>query len=104
MYASVSTSLNGKRHRPLVDPNVDLAQQPRTHNVDTSIGDDGVRHIAGLENLRTLHLSATKVTDAGFQHLANLRKLKTLLVGTPSGDDGLDHISGLTELTNLTVG
>jgi hypothetical protein len=39
---------------------------------------EGLRHLAGLTDLRFLHLSGAPVTDAGIGHLATLRNLRTL--------------------------
>ncbi len=42
------------------------------------MGDEGLKHLEGLTQLRTLALQHTKVTNAGLAHLAGLSQLKYL--------------------------
>ena len=44
----------------------------------TGIGDDGVRHLAGLTDLRRLSLHGTKVTDAAMADVAKMKDLTNL--------------------------
>ena len=46
----------------------------------TGIGDAGVAHLAGLENLEYLNLYGTKVTDAGLKTVAGLKNLKKVYI------------------------
>jgi uncharacterized protein (TIGR02996 family) len=60
-----------------------LAQLRRLKRSVLMINDgngDGFRHIAGLSELRSLHLHGDGVTDAGILHLAPLKNLQTLNV------------------------
>lgn len=70
---------------------------------DTGIGDEGLRHLAGLSNLEELELYGhSHISDAGLAHLAGLTKLKWLnLDGSRVTDAGLVHLRGLTNLTRL---
>jgi Leucine-rich repeat (LRR) protein len=47
----------------------------------TKVTDAGLKHLAGLKQLRELDLSDTQVTDAGLKHLAGLKQLKELSLG-----------------------
>jgi len=65
-------------------------------------GDEGLRHLAGLANVRTLVLSGTQVSDDGLTYLAELTELRYLgLSHTQTSDEGLKHLAGLTDLENL---
>jgi len=65
----------------------------------TGITDAGLKHLAGLKNLHTLNLSQTKITDAGLKHLAGLTNLQTLaLTNTKVTDAGLKELKGLKKL------
>ena len=44
----------------------------------TTIGDDALKHLAGLTNLEYLNLYGTHVTDAGLEHLKGMKNLKKL--------------------------
>ena len=58
-----------------------------------SITDDGLRFLHESETLTGLHLEKTKVTDAGLVHLASIRSLKSLVLNetevTKSGVESL---------------
>ncbi len=61
----------------------------------TKVTDAGLKHLAGLKQLRTLYLDHTKVTDAGLKHLSGLRQLQWLHLGhTQVTDAGLKHLAG----------
>ena len=55
---------------------------------DNNISDEGLRHLAGLTNLRTLVLTGHKISDKGLEHLVNLTNLENL---------GLDFTQVTTE-------
>lgn len=60
------------------------------------IGDDGMKHLAGMPELVRLGIARTSVTDAGLAHLRGLKKLVLLyLGGTKVTDDGLDLFADL---------
>jgi len=42
------------------------------------VTDEGLKHLASLENLEVLLLDGTKTTPAGLQHLKGLKKLRRL--------------------------
>ena len=68
------------------------------------IEDGDLANIAGLVNLRVLHLEKTPVTDAGLTHLKGLKNLAYLnIYGTPVTDAGLPNLNGLANLKSLYV-
>jgi hypothetical protein len=72
----------------------------RTQNVT----DAGIKHLAGLSELRLLDLKDTQVTDAGMASLAGLKNLEVLdLLNTHVGDAGLAHLEGLSKLEMLSL-
>lgn len=74
------------------------------HLKDTQITGNGLRHLSGLTDLKRLHLERTKVSDAGLAHLANLENLEYLnLYGTDISDAGLAHLKNLKNLKKLYV-
>ncbi len=67
--------------------------------------DNGLRHLAGLKNLKFLDLSYSKLTNAGLRHLAGLKGLTELVLDhTKVTDEGLKHLAGLEKLTDLSLG
>lgn len=67
--------------------------------------DEGVRHLAGLSNLRHVDLSGTGITDRGLAALRDLRKLEVLnLAGTRVTDEGLTHLANCEALTDVDLG
>lgn len=70
----------------------------------TAVSDDGIAHLAGLRRLQTLVLSATGVTDRGLEQLSTLKELQRLaLVGTMVSDAGLPALARLPELMELDL-
>ncbi|TET21777.1 MAG: hypothetical protein E3J71_08485, partial [Candidatus Stahlbacteria bacterium] len=64
--------------------------------VSSEIDDAGLKHLAGLTNLRWLWLGGTDITDAGLALLKGLTNLRGLgLGGTNITDAGLGHLTGL---------
>jgi hypothetical protein len=57
------------------------------------VGDDDLRHFAGLTNLTFLSINGNRATDAGLRHLTRLTKLRTLMA--QSGF--MSEPSGITE-------
>jgi len=71
--------------------------------METAVGDDGLKHLSGFANLRVLVLPST-VTNEGIKHLSKNANLKKLDLGsTEVGDDGLKHISGFANLRVLVL-
>jgi hypothetical protein len=71
----------------------------------TQVTDAGLKHLAGLKQLRTLLLFGPEVTDAGLKHLAGLKQLRELdLSGTKVTDAGLKHLARLKQLQELGLG
>lgn len=71
---------------------------------DTQIGDDALKNVEGMTELKTLILAHTQVTDAGLRNIVRLNQLQTLLLdGTQITDAGLDHIMGLAHLERLSL-
>jgi mono/diheme cytochrome c family protein len=85
---------------PLLTP---LAQQIYSLNLaGTKVTDAGLAPLAGLTNLRRLHLEKTGITDAGLVHLKGLANLEYLnLYGTQVTDAGLANLEGLKNLKNV---
>lgn len=72
--------------------------------------DEGLRHIAGLGNLRLLRHQSTyagnpvmSITDAGVAHLSNLSNLQQLTLWSSIEKDGLKHLSKLKQLRQLSL-
>ena len=66
------------------------------------VGDDDLRHLAGLEQLEWLYLRDSQVGDAGLAHLEHLANLTLLdLTGTAVTDAGLAHLQKLAKLRTL---
>jgi hypothetical protein len=74
---------------------------------DTRITDSGLEHFEKLNQLKFLCVdnivgSTNKITDAGLKHLEGLKQLKYLFLdGTDITDAGLRHLKGLQQLRNL---
>ena len=67
-----------------------------------SMSDAGLRHLAGLKELRGVDLSESRVTDAGLVNLQGLTKLESLnLNHTNITDAGLAHLEELSNLKKL---
>jgi len=54
------------------------ADATRLNLSDTTMGDAGLKELAGLKNLTSLSLLRTKVTNAGLEGLAGLKQLTAL--------------------------
>jgi uncharacterized membrane protein/mono/diheme cytochrome c family protein len=68
----------------------------------TSITNNELKRISGMEQLIRLHLNNTKITDAGLTQLKKLNKLRVLsLVGTAVTLKGLLQLKGLKSLKNI---
>lgn len=87
---------------------VHLAELTRMEDLflsETNFGDDDVRVLEGMKNLKYLGLNKTQITDAGMPSLAGLKKLHDLgLEGTKISDKGMAAVKDMTELDNLYVG
>lgn len=70
----------------------------------TKVGDKGLAHLAGMNNLTRLHLENTAVTDAGLDSLKGLANLEYLnLYGTKITDAGLQKLAPLKKLKKLFI-
>jgi YHS domain-containing protein len=68
----------------------------------TSVTDGGLKALAGLKNLRRLHLEKTGVGDEGLASVKGLSELQYVnLYGTKVTDKGLASLSGLKKLKNV---
>src|SRR5262245_51156758 len=69
---------------------------------NTSVTDKGLAALAGLKNLRRLHLEKTGIGDEGVASVKGLTELQYLnLYGTKVTDKGLATIGGLKKLKNV---
>jgi uncharacterized membrane protein len=69
---------------------------------NTTITDQQMSRLSGLDNLRVLYLNNTSVTDAGVLSISNLSELRLLnLVGTRITDNSIPALLKLKKLTNL---
>jgi len=79
----------------------DLTELELSGNPD--ITDAGIRHLAGMNKLRSLSLQGTGVTGPGLQHLP--RGLELLnLQRTPLTHEALGNLRGMTRLKILQLG
>jgi Leucine-rich repeat (LRR) protein len=98
-------------HRGASYSDLDLAKLPRIGDVGTLllsgnslITDDGLRHLANLHSLHTLHLNDTNTSDAGLRALGQLKNLEELNVShTKVHGAGLQHLGGLPNLSDLDL-
>lgn len=68
----------------------------------TQITDEGLKHLAGLKQLRRLHLANTAITDAEVRHLEGLENLETLnIYGTKVTDAVLESVAKLPKLKKV---
>ncbi len=68
----------------------------------TAVTDAGLKALAGLKNLRRLHLERTAVGDAGLEHVKGLGELQYLnLYGTKVTDAAAAALGGLKKLKSL---
>ena len=82
--------------------NIGIRHDTILHLEKTGIGDAGMEHLKGLENLRYLNVYATKVSDAGLEHIKGLKNLTSLNLGdTLVSGTGLAHLKELGGLTSL---
>jgi Leucine-rich repeat (LRR) protein len=65
------------------------------------ISDDAIDAIAGMTELRTLHLGETQVTDVGFKKLATLIRLEELTPSPGVTDQGLSILGNFPQLKSL---
>jgi hypothetical protein len=68
----------------------------------TKVTDDDLKVLAGLPQLKELHLNATSISDTGLKALAPLKQLQVLnVMGTRISDAGLEEVSRFTSLREL---
>ena len=71
---------------------------------DTSVTDEGLKHLAGLTKLEELDLYGVKVTDRGIAYLKDLKELrKLILLGAPITDESIPVFAGMTHLRELNL-
>lgn len=73
--------------------------------VSCSLGDDGLKTLGTLTQLRELNLEGcTRITDGGLRHLTGLTRLRSLsLHHCGVSDAGVAHLAGLTALEEITL-
>lgn len=108
-YFRTVTMVNVGRRKPsdgdlkLLDALPDLTGVFLFQN--STIGDEGLAHVAQLKNLVQLDFCGTSVTDQGMASIAGLTNLKELWMFEVPGvtDAGMKYVSGLHELKLLDV-
>ncbi len=87
-----------------LDRQVDLTSL-RLCDLTSRVGDDDLRHIAGLTRLESLWLTLDRLTDAGLVHLAGLSNLTELRFGRTQEltGTGFRHLAGLARLRELEL-
>ena len=85
-----------------------LARLQQLRHLDlsmTAITDRGLQFLQALPALESLNLSWTRVTDLGLAHLAGCERLRQIhLTGTNTGDGALRTLAGKPELAVLHTG
>lgn len=73
--------------------------------VAMDVGDRLAEEVAGLRELRELHLTGTRITGYGLSRILGLRELRSLgLDGSPAlGDEDLARLAELEQLTSLDL-
>ncbi len=72
--------------------------------MSTEVGDQGIRYLTDLSQLRSLDLWHTNIGNEGAKHLNKLTSLRKLgLSSTQVTDQGLRHLGNLTSLRLLFV-
>ena len=67
-----------------------------------SIGDDGLKALATMPNLKALNIPQGKFTDAGLAHLKELPKLEMLRIGSPNvTDKGIAELNDFPSLSRV---
>lgn len=73
-------------------------------DLQSPIGDEGLKHLSGLENLGYLCIGGGNITDEGLSHLKGMKKLQSLTLYSPRlTDKGLRHLEELTGLLWLSI-
>ncbi len=67
-------------------------------DVQSAVYDDGLKHLAGLENLKVLVLDGAWVSDDGLAHLPKASIQELYLKATSIGDDGWKQFPNLRKL------
>lgn len=79
---------------------LEVSFQHRGHGLT----DEGLAHLADLQNVVSLNLKETRITSSGLVHLKGLASLKFLhLEQTEVDDEGVAHLIGLTNLEYLNL-
>ena len=73
--------------------------------IDRPLTDKDLAPLARLDCLEEVAISGAPITDAGLKHLANLKELRTLHLWETPGitDAGIAHLSTLTKLQTLAL-
>ncbi len=72
--------------------------------LDTRVTDEGLRHLPGRTRLWALGLAYCQVTDAGLRYLEGFRLLSFLsLAGTQVSDQGMPHLGACSLLRDLSL-
>lgn len=70
----------------------------------TGITDDGLKHLQGIKQLRTLNLASTRISNEGLRILKKVKKLQRLdLTMTSISDSGLKNLALLRNLQEVDL-
>lgn len=82
-----------------------LREMPEIEEVSVStkkFGDDEMKHLLPLENLKWLNLYSSNIGDESLKLLKHFPKLESVPMGSTNvTDEGLKHLAGLTQLEYL---
>lgn len=79
-----------------------LSQLERLNLWRVPVGDEGIRHLAGLRNMKWLNLDNTLLTDSGLGVVAGMPALATLHIGsTAVSNAGIKHLMKLSSLREV---
>ncbi|MDB5313540.1 MAG: Regulatory sensor-transducer, BlaR1/MecR1 family [Gemmataceae bacterium] len=83
-----------------------LTKLQKVHFSNGKLGDDALAVFGRLPAIRELSLQGNSISDDGLKHLAGLKQLRSLWVGMsrrPITDAGARHLAGLTALEELDL-
>ena len=69
------------------------------------VTDEGVKHLAGLEELKSIHISEGKIGDGALEVFSKLPKIERLSIQKNNfSDEGIDHLCRALTLKSIVMG